>query len=111
MLILKKGNYKLCSKIIDFGLNIDYVNKFGKTALHYFVEQKLEKQILYLLFKNSNPHILDLDELDACDKAKRNGLGMKIMQFNNCTYNKKIIPLLPDGTYPQFKFKDVYQYQ
>lgn len=47
-------NYKLASRLIKRGASVDLVNKFGKTALHYCVEQQLEDQSLYLLFKGAN---------------------------------------------------------
>ena len=50
---------------------VDHIDSKGKTALHLMVERNLEDQ----LFKNANPHILDLDGLDCCDKAKLNGLS------------------------------------
>ena len=52
------------------GARVDHVNKFGKTALHICVEKKMMEQIHYLLYKNANPHIMDLNEQDACDVAK-----------------------------------------
>ena len=93
------------------GAEIDYVNEFGLTALHICVEKKLAKQVEYLLFKNANPHIMDLKELDVCDKAKKNGMAIELPQLNNCNIRKKIIPCLPNGTYPNFEFRDVYQKQ
>ena len=53
------------------------------------VERNLEDEAMYLLFKNANPHILDLDGLDCCDKAKQNGLSSKILEFNNCSILKQ----------------------
>ena len=51
---------------------------------------------------------MDLDEQDVCDKAKRNGMAIIIPELNNCNIRKKMIPRLPDGTTPNFEFRDVY---
>ena len=57
--VLQK-NYKVASRLIRRGASLDYVNCFGHTALHFFVEKGLVEQIQYLLFKGANPHIMDL---------------------------------------------------
>ena len=99
----------MVSNLIQRGAKINYVNKFGLTALHICVEKKLEKQTEYLLFKNADPHIMDLNEKDVCDKAKKNGLSKIFPELNNCNIRKKVIPRMPNGSYPIFNFKDVYQ--
>ena len=38
----------------------------------------------------------------SCDKAKSNGMALELLRFYDCNIRKKIIPLLPDGTYPDF---------
>lgn len=48
-------------------------------------------------------HIMDLAGEDSCDKAQRLGLNIEFPQFNDCNINKKIIPMLPDGTYPEME--------
>ena len=78
MHMILQHNYKMVSRLLYRGARIDYVNKFGKTALHVCVESKLEEAVKYLLFKGANQHILDFDELDCCDKAKANGLAKTI---------------------------------
>ena len=40
---------------------------------------------------------MDLKGEDACDKAKANGMAKLIPVFNNCSINKKVLPLLPNG--------------
>ena len=35
-----------------------------------------------------------------CDKAKEAGF-IGIEEFDECCFKKKIIPMLPDGTYPK----------
>ena len=46
---------------------------------------------------------MDLYGKDCCYWAKFNNLidieGLE--ELNHCSYKKKIIPILPDGTYPQ----------
>ena len=108
--VLQK-NFKLSSRLIYRGAEIDMVNKFGKTALHYCVEMKLKEAVEYLLYKGANQHILDLDEKDCCDKAKFNGLALEMLLFNNCTLSKKIKPKMPDGSYPKFVYGEFYQKQ
>ena len=100
----------MSSRLIYRGAKIDKVNKFGKNVLHLCVENKLHEAVDYLLFKGANPHILDLSEKDCCDKAKENGLASNMLKFNNCMFTNKIIPLLPDGTYPKnFEYQDYYK--
>lgn len=48
--------------------------------------------IHFLLKKGANPHIMDLNSEDACDKAKRNGLAVFLPQFNNCSPKLKKRP-------------------
>ena len=96
------GNYSLCSKLIYRGAKIDIVNMEGKSALHICVEKRLNEAVEYLLYKGANPHILDLNEQDCCDKAKHNGLQYQVNALNVCSINKKLVPLMPDGTYPSF---------
>ena len=76
------------------------MNQFGKTALHVCVEMNLQDQVLYLLFKGANQHMLDLEEKDCCDKAKENGLAKLIPEFNDCNIKKKIVPILFNGREP-----------
>ena len=106
-----QGNYKMSSRLIYRGAKIDMVNKFGKTALHLCVEKKLNEAVDYLLYKGANPHILDLTEQDCCDKAKQNGLASQILRFNNCTLRKKVIPLMPNGKYPEMQYQKYYKKQ
>ena len=54
-------------------------------------------------------HILYIDEKDCCDKAKENGMDKTLPVFNNCNIYNKIIPYLPDDTYPTtFQFSEHY---
>ena len=34
-----------------------------------------------------------------------------MLQFNNCTLSKKIMPLMPDGTYPKYTYGQFYKKQ
>jgi len=45
---------------------------------------------------------MDLEGKDVCDKAVEYGIT-GIEEFTNCTFKKKIIPMLPDGTYPKYR--------
>lgn len=106
----------MASRLVVRGAKIDYVNKNGNTALHLCIESKLVDAVKFLLFKGANPHIMDLSGECACDKAKKNGMAVEIPEFNNCNFNEKIIPLLPNGKHaditrdmPKFKKQlDIY---
>ena len=78
---LFSGNMKMASRLIVRGAQIDYVNRNGQTALHLCVANKLIDAVEFLLFKGANPHIMDLEGEDACDKAKSNGLARAIPEF------------------------------
>ncbi len=94
---LFKCDFKMSSKLIVRGSDINYVNKNGKTAMHLCVENKNIEAIGFLIKKGANPHILDLGNEDCCDKAKSNGVAMAFWQFNNCNVNLKRKPSqLPD---------------
>mmetsp|Transcript_609 Transcript_609/g.694 ORF Transcript_609/g.694 Transcript_609/m.694 type:complete len:113 (+) Transcript_609:1327-1665(+) len=105
---LLQKNYKMATRLIFRGAHVDYVNNFGKTAMHVCVEFGKTEQVQYLLFKGANPHIMDLTGLDACDKAKANGMANVIHEFINCNMRKKVVPRLPDGTYANIDFDEVY---
>ena len=89
---LFKSDFKMSSKLIVRGADINYVNKNGCTALHLCVENKLTEPVGFLLKKGANPHILDMSEMDCCDKAKVNGMAMLYWQFNNCNIKLKQKP-------------------
>ena len=44
---------------------------------------------------------MDLLGKDVCDKALDYGIK-GIEEFDNCTFKKKTIPMLPDGNYPKY---------
>lgn len=74
----------MCSKLIFRGANINYINSKGLSAIHLMVEHKINKSIKFLLDKSANPHVMDFNGLDACDKAKKNGLAERYPVFNTC---------------------------
>ena len=45
---------------------------------------------------------MDLKGEDACDKAKMNGIDKDFKNFQDCSLRKKIIPLMPNGSHPNF---------
>ena len=96
---LFSNNFKMASKLMVRGAKIDYVNRNGKTALHICIENRKVEAVKFLLSKGANPHIMDLEGNDACDKAKSMGFAQSIPSFNNCNIKKKVIPLLPHGEY------------
>jgi len=106
---LFSGNMKMASRLIVRGAQIDYVNRNGQTALHLCVANKLTDAVEFLLFKGANPHIMDLEGEDACDKAKANGLARGITEFLNCNIGKKVIPMLPNGKHADVKELPVFK--
>ena len=52
--------------------------------LHLCVENNLDDAVEFLIFKGANLHIMDIFGEDACDKAKKNGMAMRIHKFNDC---------------------------
>lgn len=108
---LFSNNLKMASRLMVRGAKIDYVNKKGNTALHLCVQNKLKEAVEFLLFRGANPHIMDLNGEDACDKAKANGMAREIPEFNDCNITKKVIPLLPCGTYPDITSLNIMKKQ
>lgn len=98
----KNDDFKMASNLIVRGADINYVNSNGYTALHIMVENKNIEAVKFLLSKNAERHLMDLNGEDACDKAKKNGLGDMFPIFFDCNIHKKIIPRLPDGSYPNY---------
>jgi ankyrin repeat protein len=77
--------------LIVRGANVDYVNRNGNTALHLLIENNTFSEngsknmngsmidaIAFLLKKGANPHLMDLNNEDACEKAKKNGVAIII---------------------------------
>jgi ankyrin repeat protein len=75
---LFKGNLKMASKLIVRGADVNYCNKNGNTALHLCIENNLKEAVVCLLKKGANPHIMDLNDEDSCDKAKKNGMALTL---------------------------------
>ena len=57
----------------------------------------INAQVKFLLDHNANPYIMDLTGRDSCDLAQQYDLQKKFKIFNQDSYNKKIIPMLPNG--------------
>ena len=92
----------MAARLVVRGANINYVNSNGNTALHLCVENKFENAVKFLLSKGADPHIMDLKGEDSCDKAIANGMAREYKSFQDCNLRKKIIPLLPNGTHPNY---------
>lgn len=68
--IIKK-KIGMVKRILIRGADINYRNKFGKTALHYAVEEGLDEiYIKFLLGRGANPHLEDSMGWDCCSKGK-----------------------------------------
>mgnify|MGYP001043461799 CR=1 FL=1 len=92
----------MAARLVVRGANINYVNTNGNTALHLCVENKFYSAVKFLLSKGADPHVMDLKGEDSCDKAIMNGMDKDFKSFQDCSLRKKIIPLLPNGTHPNF---------
>ena len=99
----------MANRLIIRGAKIDYVNRNGNTALHLCIQKQLKESVRYLLFKGANKHIMDLTGEDACDKAQRLGLSIEFPEFNDCNVNKKIVPMLPNGSYAKVEEIPLFQ--
>ncbi|OIT30895.1 PREDICTED: ankyrin repeat domain-containing protein EMB506, chloroplastic [Nicotiana attenuata] len=55
------GQIRFMDKLLEEGLDIDVVDKEGRTALHHAVFGKKEAVISHLLRKDANPQVRDLD--------------------------------------------------
>ena len=65
--------------------------------------------ITFLLKKGADPHVMDLNDEDACDKAKKNGIAIVIPQFNNCNKRLKKKPVLPKITDSNVRASQILQ--
>ena len=92
---LFKKDFKMCSRLIVRGADVNYCNRNGNTSLHLCIENNLVDSVQFLLKKGANPHIMDLSGEDSCDKAKRTSLSLQIQSFNNCSSSLKVKPILP----------------
>ena len=84
---LFKKDFKMAQRLIIRGSNVNYVNRNGNTALHLVIannyfkdsgEGTMIEAITFLLKKGADPHIMDLNDEDACDMAKKNGVAILI---------------------------------
>ena len=99
----------MASRLVVRGSELNYVNKNGYTALHLCIETGLTKAVEFLINLGADPHIMDLQGEDACDKAKKRGMAKQFPIFNDCNITKKVLPIMPDGNQadlsmmPEFK--------
>ena len=77
------------------GAQIDYVNRNGNTALHICIENNRKEAVKFLLSKGANPHIMDLDGQDACDKAKMKIWLLKSPDLTTATSKKRLYLFSP----------------
>lgn len=74
MRAMLKEDFKLGKELLEYGSEMDYVNKLGMSCLHLCVEFKKVKSIKFLLDRGANPHVEDLNGEDVCDKVLEDGL-------------------------------------
>ena len=95
---LFENMFNLANKLIRSGAEVNYVNSYGYTALHWCVMKKQKDASNFLLQKGANQHIISthnptdptLPGKDCCDLAKENGLVDEVENFYNCNHMKKI---------------------
>ena len=69
MYVLKEDIAR-CKQMIMRGSKINYVNKFGKTALYIAIEHNIsEEMILFLIDAGAQIHVEDQNGKDCCDVA------------------------------------------
>ncbi|KAL2929058.1 hypothetical protein RDABS01_034469 [Bienertia sinuspersici] len=67
------GQIHIIDQLLENGVNIDFLDKDGRTALHASILGKREAVISHLLRKGANPHILDKNGVSALHYAVQVG--------------------------------------
>jgi hypothetical protein len=85
----------MCTKLVFRGADVNHIYQLhgGKTAVAIMVEQKNDQAVKFLLDKLANPHyVFGLENQDACDLAKLNGLDKRFYVLAKCNGEHKIFP-------------------
>ena len=69
--------------LIRDGVQINYRNTLGNTALHYCIMNKNIDAIKLLLSYHANPHLENAEKKDCCDLAKEMNINF-FTELNNC---------------------------
>ena len=80
----------MARKLLKRGAHINYVNRNGNTVLHLCVQRKLPKATNFLLDRDANPHIMDLQQKDSCDMAKDNGFCEVVPKLMDVNPHRKV---------------------
>lgn len=89
MRYLLKKKIGMVKKILIRGADINFRNIFGKTALHYAIEESLDESIIrFLIGRGANPHLEDIMGWDCCSKGKTKYPTIK--EFKNCSTELRV---------------------
>lgn len=92
---LFKDSFDMCAKLVFRGADVNkaYQMHGGKTAIAIMVEQKNELAVKFLLDKLANPHfVFGLENKDACDAARENGMDKRFFVLSRCNGEHKVFP-------------------
>jgi len=92
---LFKEDFDMSAKLVFRGADVNHLYSMhgGKSAVAIMVEQKNDLAVKFLLDKLANPHLVfGLDNKDACDLAKENGLDKRFFAFGKCNGENKVFP-------------------
>ena len=85
----------MCAKLVFRGANVNHFYHMhgGKTAVAIMVDQKNDLAVKFLLDKLANPHyVFGLENKDACDLAKENGMSKRFFVLARCNGEHKLYP-------------------
>ena len=92
---LFRDNFDMCAKLVFRGGNVNHFYQMhgGKTAVALMVEHKNDQAVKFLLDKLANPHyVFGLENKDACDLARQNGLDKRFFVLSKCNGEHKLFP-------------------
>nr|GMD26090.1 ankyrin repeat domain-containing protein EMB506, chloroplastic [Ipomoea batatas] len=84
------GQMQFMDQLLGNGLNVDMVDKDGRTALHYAVIGKREAVISHLLRKGANPQARDLDGATPLHYAVQVGAMQTVKLLIKCNVDVNI---------------------
>ena len=77
------GEFQLGSKLLRRGVDINWRNREGMTALSYALIHRNLKMVQFLIENGADPHIEDSRDHDSCDYAQVNGID-QFAELNYC---------------------------